>query len=182
MQCNTRGSCGRSWTFGVVLLLGLGLVAWSVFAGRRGESSVAAPDDRPTVKEFEAKDLSGKVWKLADHKGKVVMINVWATWCPPCRAETPGLVKTYGKYASKGFDAVGVSVDQGNTDKVREFAEAQKIPYPIVMGQGLPITADVDAIPVTILVDQKGREAQRFVGAVSEEKLSQAIERVLAEK
>jgi thiol-disulfide isomerase/thioredoxin len=83
---------------------------------------------------WELKDLNGNAVKLSDFKGKVVILDFWATWCPPCRAEIPHFVELQDKYGKQGLVIVGISLDEGGPGVVSSFVKANKINYPIVMG------------------------------------------------
>ena len=85
------------------------------------------------IGDYKAKWLDGSTFDLAKERGNVVFLNVWATWCGPCRYEIPELDKLHAKYASRGFKVVGVSVDEGGIPEVKPFVEEQKIGYPIVI-------------------------------------------------
>ena len=113
-------------------------------------------------------DIDGKPLSSADLRGKVVLVNFWATWCPPCRAEIPDLVALQAKYGDR-LQVIGVSQDEGSIDVVRRFAAAQHMNYPIVM-----MTPDLEkafpgisALPTSFMVDRKGRIVQRHVGMLN---------------
>jgi peroxiredoxin len=140
-------------------------------------------DQRKGTLSFSADDLSGAPWHLSDQRGKVVLLNIFATWCPPCRQETPGLVKLSRQFAGKQVAFVGVSVDEGGSAVVEQFVKQYGIPYPVLLPQpGDPLTAGVQAIPVTLLIDSQGRIAKHYVGAVDESTFARDIEAVLKEK
>jgi peroxiredoxin len=110
--------------------------------------------------DFNEKDVDGKPLSIADHKGKVVLIDFWATWCPPCRAEVPNVVATYKKYHSQGFDIIGVSLDQ-DRQKLLSFTKENNMSWPQFFdGQGwenkLAAKYGVQAIPATYLLDGNG--------------------------
>jgi thiol-disulfide isomerase/thioredoxin len=111
----------------------------------------AAPD-------WQLSDVNGKPLKLADFKGKVVVLDFWATWCPPCRAEIPGLVALQKKYAGRGLSVIGVSLDERGPAVVKPFMERFAINYPVVMGND-KVLADyggISAIPTTFVIDRDG--------------------------
>lgn len=121
--------------------------------------SIAAP-------EFTLTDLSGNEIVLSNYKGKVVFLNFWATWCPPCRAEIPGFVEAYAEYKDKGMEIIGISVDRVGSDKVLDFAKAFKINYPVVM-YTTEIIRDYEpgrAIPTTIVIDKNGKIRHKHIG------------------
>jgi thiol-disulfide isomerase/thioredoxin len=116
-----------------------------------------------TFPDFEAKDLDGKPMSVAAFKGKVVMVDFWATWCPPCRAEAPNISKIYQKYHDKGFEIIGISLDQpGDKDKLVAFTKENNMPWGQYFdgtdGPGkLAQKYDVDTIPRAFLIDRNGK-------------------------
>lgn len=111
--------------------------------------------------EFNEMDLAGKPLSVANYKGKVVMIDFWATWCPPCRAELPNVLKTYQKYHDKGFEIIGVSLDSDKA-KLESFLKDNKMTWPQYFdGKGwenkLAQTYGVNSIPATYLLDGEGK-------------------------
>lgn len=113
-------------------------------------------------------DLEGGALSSESWKGKVVLVNFWATWCPPCRAEIPDLVALQEKYRDT-LVVVGVSEDEGSVDAVRQFAAEHRINYPIVMStpELRKLFTGVYALPTTFLLDPEGRIAQRHVGLLN---------------
>ena len=128
---------------------------------------------------------------LQNRKGKVVIVNFWATWCGPCRMEMPGLVKIYQRYHDKGMDIFGLSVDQPNSrggspeetrKYVKEFAASNNVPYPIGLANPSSSQAyGISAIPASFLVDKQGRLALRLIGLYPEDKIADAVDRLLKE-
>jgi peroxiredoxin len=139
----------------------------------KGAATSAAPD-------FALQDLSGKVVKLSAQKGKVVLIEFWATWCPPCRESIPWLNKMQKHYAEKGLVILAVSVDEGGWDDVQKFAAEHKITYPVLQG-----TEDVSGkylvrlIPAMFLVDKQGIIKKQYMGGGNDDKLEQEIKALL---
>jgi thiol-disulfide isomerase/thioredoxin len=113
-----------------------------------------------TFPDFSEKDMEGKPLSPADHKGNVLLIDFWATWCPPCRAEIPNVVATYKKYHDQGFDIIGVSLDQ-EREKLLSYTKQNEMTWPQFFdGQGwgnkLAVKYGVQAIPATYLLDGNG--------------------------
>jgi thiol-disulfide isomerase/thioredoxin len=124
--------------------------------------------DAPVVPTLALADLAGQGFSTDDWRGKVTLVNFWATWCPPCRAEIPELVALQAKYPDS-LQVVGVSLDEAPPDFVRRFAADHGVNYPIVMGtpelqRAFP---GVFALPTSFVVDRDGRAVKRHVGLVS---------------
>jgi thiol-disulfide isomerase/thioredoxin len=117
-----------------------------------------AEQTRKPAPDWQLSDVNGNPLKLSDFKGKVVVLDFWATWCPPCRAEIPGLVALQKKYADQGLSVIGVSLDEQGPAVVKPFMQRFAINYPVVMGNE-KILADyggISAIPTTFVIDREG--------------------------
>jgi thiol-disulfide isomerase/thioredoxin len=126
-------------------------------AAKKAQASLVVGTNFPG---FSVQDVNGKPLSLADYKGKVVLIDFWATWCPPCRAETPIVVVIYKKYHSQSFDIIGVSLDQ-DRQKLLNFTKDNDMTWPEFFdGQGwenkLAVKYGIEAIPATYLLDGNG--------------------------
>jgi thiol-disulfide isomerase/thioredoxin len=159
------------------------LVALAVIGLAGNGSGIARPWNRPALAGFALPELDGREWTASRQMGDVLVLNFWATWCPPCRAETPDLVKMANEYAPRGVSFAGVCLDGDNESAVRAFVQQQKIPYPILLSRGKTrFPVNVGTIPVTLLVDRQGRIAETFVGMISERALRGDLDRLLEEK
>jgi thiol-disulfide isomerase/thioredoxin len=129
---------------------------------------------------FTLTDLDGKKMSSADWHGKVVLINFWATWCGPCRAEIPDLVALQDKYHDE-LVVIGISEDEGPVDAVRKFAAQYKVNYPIVMTtpDTEKLFPGISALPTTFILDRDGKVAQKHVGLLNARE-TEATARVLA--
>lgn len=128
--------------------------------GLSAERNAAAPD-------FALKDLSGRNISLSDHKGKVVLLEFWATWCPPCKASVPALIELNRKYGQKGLVVIGVSIDTDSDalEKVKQFAAAHNINYPVLLADEVVQKAyDITSIPTTILIGKDGKVVDVYKG------------------
>ena len=128
-----------------------------------GQSSLRAQggtaDKRQTAPEWQLRDLTGRSVKLSDFKGKVVILDFWATWCPPCRKEIPGFIDLQKKYVDKGLVVVGVSLDEQGAAIVQPFVKQLGMTYPVVIGDGQVVAAygGIEAIPTTFIIDRQGK-------------------------
>jgi len=152
--------------------------------------STERPTDGPKVKigapspAYSALTLDGDSVSLGDQRGKVVLLNLWATWCHPCRAEIPELRDIQARYQSRGLELVGVSVDSdGSDDAIREFMQEFEINYAIWRDPAERVAAQflVVGIPATFLIDKQGILRWRKIGPIqpNDTSLTAAIERAL---
>ena len=149
-----------------------------------GAAVLRAQSENVPAPDFVLKDLQGKDLKLADYKGKVLVLNFWATWCPPCRAEIPDFVEAYAANKDKGLEILGVSVDRMTADRLLPFVSKAKINYPVVLADA-KIVQDYepgDYIPATIIIDKKGIVRHRHVGQIDKETLVQLFNQYNNEK
>ena len=164
----------------LIVSVGLGTVACAPQEPAR--KAVKDDKDRKPAPEFELKDASGKVVRLADYKGKVVLLDFWATWCGPCAIEIPWFVEFQRKYKDQGFEVLGISMDDDGWKAVTPFVAAKKINYRVV--QGSDSTADlyggVEALPTTFVIDRDGRIASVHIGLSSKKDFEDAIENLLS--
>jgi cytochrome c biogenesis protein CcmG, thiol:disulfide interchange protein DsbE len=175
-----RGS--RVWMYGfVTAAVLLGAVRWHIARQSAGLRPVA---ERRAMGPLELPQLDGGEWKLADHRGQVVLINYWATWCEPCQEELPGLMQVARESGPKGLAVVGVSLDAGANaqTKVQQFVARYRIAYPVAFAdamRGGPFSVEV--LPTTVLIDRQGRVAKRYVGGVERDDVARDVAALLAE-
>ena len=136
-----------------------------------------------TMPEYSAMNLDGSKFELASRRDKVVLLNVWATWCGPCRFEIPELQRIHDANASRGFEVIGVSVDESGVESVKQFIDEHKMRYPVTLDpQGkLATLLQTSVLPTSVLVDRNGRIVWKKYGAILEndEELAQAIAKAL---
>jgi thiol-disulfide isomerase/thioredoxin len=159
-------------------VLAVGLVVYFAVIPRNNAppglpSALLAPD-------FKLMAASGKQASLSDFRGKVVLLDFWATWCGPCVEELPVLVALQKKYESKGFTVVGVNMDSMGAPAVIDFVRQNALNYPILLSGGdLPADYPVPGFPTAFLIDRRGAIIQRYLGESTYEELAKDIESIL---
>ena len=145
-------------------------------------AAVCDRDAKPANLDFTLKDMNGKDVSLASYKGKVIVVNFWATWCGPCKIEIPGFVELQDEYRDRGLALLGVSVD----DPVREiklFADEYKVNYPMLVGLGredfLEAYGPLWGIPITIFISRDGMMCKTHAGLVTKEDFEEQIKALL---
>lgn len=144
----------------------LGLLALSLLLISCQKEGVEGPAQTP---DFKLPDLSGRQITLSGFKGRVVLLNFWATWCPPCKNEVPELVALQSKFQNAGLDIVGVSLDDAPVEHVRQFKEVYRINYVILYAGGekeklMRRFGNIRGIPATFLIDREGRIVKQVTG------------------
>lgn len=158
-------------------------------AHRSSKNSANYPPLAEGISQAEMEHLDGTRSKVADKKGKVLLLNMWATWCGPCRAEMPHLIKIQDKYRDQDFEIIGLNTDDGDTkEMIEEFAAEMKLNYTLVwantaMQEALLKTSKFDGIPQSFVVDRDGHLRGVFRGADPRElkKLEETIDQVVVE-
>ncbi|MEN8177021.1 MAG: TlpA disulfide reductase family protein [Pseudomonadota bacterium] len=128
--------------------------------------------------DFELPGLDGKLHRLSDYRGKWVLVNYWATWCPPCREELPELEVFYNNHKDDDAVVIGVDMENINEDRLRKFVDKQFLSFPILMSK--PVARSelgaIPGLPTSFLIDPTGEVAARQVGPVTAEDLEEFIE------
>jgi cytochrome c biogenesis protein CcmG, thiol:disulfide interchange protein DsbE len=165
---------------GVIAFVGLSL-AWYYATGRSGRIAPAA--ERRLMPELVMRQLDGSTWRMAEHRGQVVLVNYWASWCEPCWEETPGLIRLSKELGPQGLAVVGVAVDEGGTEKVKKFVEEFHMPYTVALPEpGSQMAYGMAGVPTTILIDRMGRVAKTYSGAVRQADFKADVDVLLAER
>ncbi len=139
-------------------------------------SLVLGQGEKPAPK-LELRDVEGRALRLSDYKGKVVLLNFWATWCAPCRAEMPDLVKWQREYKSRGLQVIGVTYPPEELAEVREFIKNIGVNYPIALGdeRTKALFDKGETLPVTVVVDKKGMVREFIQGILFPEEFEQKV-------
>ena len=156
-----------------------------------GVAEYLSPLKGKPAPEFALEDLNGKKVSLASYKGRAVLINFWATWCGPCKIETPWLIELRNQYAARGFEVLGVStddIDRGDPQKlsdekkeIAQFVEEMHIPYPVLIdGDSLSKPyGGLDAMPTSFFVDRNGTVVAAQMGLTSKDDIEANIKKAL---
>ena len=131
--------------------------------------------------QFALKDVNGRTVRLSDYHGKVVLINFWATWCPPCRAEMPDLVRLQREHAKQGLQIIGITYPPETKSRVRRFARSLKVNYPIILGtrQIKARFSSEETLPLTVVIDRDGNVSNIISGILLREEFEEKIKPLL---
>jgi cytochrome c biogenesis protein CcmG/thiol:disulfide interchange protein DsbE len=144
---------------------------------KEGKSPSSAPD-------FTLKSLDNQEITLSKLKGKVVLLDFWATWCAPCRESIPHLIQLYNSYKDKGLEVIGMNLDKGSLETIHRFEESMDIPYAITIAtEEVARDYGVNALPTTFLIDRSGKIRQKLLGFNSEisKKMTATVAELLSE-
>ena len=178
-------------TLRLVGILGLSIAAAGIYYSTRGNVPTASLSSTPiatqdgwsgkTAPEFALQSLDNKTVKLSNFRGRVTLVNFWATWCAPCRVEMPALVALRNAYHKRGFEVVGVAMDDNDRAKVEEFVHDMHASYPIVLKDASVGVAygGVRFLPQSFLLDRDGKVLAHIVGMRDKDAFEAEIRRVL---
>lgn len=144
--------------------------------------TIKKQSERKKAPEFELKDATGRIVRLSDYKGKIVLLDFWATWCGPCKAEIPWLNELSRQYEAQGVVVLGISMDEDRWDVVKPFMEKVPIAYPVLMGtrRVAYLYGDIEGLPVAFFIDRDQRVAAIHAGAASRKGVEQTLKTLLA--
>jgi len=149
--------------------------------GVPGENATNITCKTSSAPVWELQDVGGKTVRSADFKGKVVILDFWATWCAPCRAEIPDFIALQKQYENQGLVVIGASVDEGGADVVKPFAQKLGINYPVVLADEKTQEAfgGIEAVPTTFIIDREGRIVKEHMGFADKDKFENEIKPLL---
>jgi peroxiredoxin len=154
------------------------LVAVSLAHGADSTGKEPTGSLRKAAPDFALTNLSGQTVRLSDFKGKIVLLDFWATWCPPCRMEIPNFVQLQKQYADRGFTVLGIALDDEGAAVVKPLAQKLGVNYPLVIGntQVAEAYGGIQALPTTFLIGRDGAILKTFVGARDKSEWEQTIQ------
>ena len=143
-------------------------------------SAVTVAQDSPP-KELSLKDIKGRNLRLSSYRGKVVLLNFWATWCPPCRTEIPDLIKLQRDYENRGLQVIGVTYPPQTLREVRGFVRRAKVNYPVALGtkETKLLFSSSETLPMTIVIGTDGRVRDIIEGILLPDEFEQKIKPLL---
>ena len=145
-------------------------------------AAVKASKDRNPAPDFTLMDVNGKPVKLSDFKGKVVLLNFWATWCGPCKVEIPWFMEFEQKFKDQGLVVLGVSMDEEGWSIVKPYLESAKVNYRVVIGTDRvgQMYGGVDSLPTTFMLDREGKIANTHIGLIAKREYQDEINQLLS--
>ena len=180
-QKMSQPSSGRSYVWLVWPLIGVGavLLALNMQQTTTTSLSTASPMPSNAAPAFRLQSISGQTVSLSDFRGKVVILDFWATWCPPCRREIPDFINLQSRYQSKGLQIVGIALDE--PDKVKSFAQQNGMNYPVLLGTDniAAVYGGIEGIPTTFVLDRNGNISGKFEGFKTKEDFEAEINKLL---
>ena len=170
-----------AFVIAAAILIGYGTTACSTSPRSVNAASVKPDKDRRQAPEFALKDADGKVVRLSDYKGKVVLLDFWATWCSPCKVEIPWFMELQRKNKDKGFEVLGVAMDDEGWEAVKPYIAKMAVNYRILAGtdETAQKYGGVDALPTTFLIDRAGKIAAVHVGLASKKDFEDGVQTLL---
>lgn len=158
-------------------LLFLFLAAMVLLVGCSG--AVESADKKAA--DFSLVDINNKVVRLSDYQSKVIILNFFATWCPPCRSEIPDFIELMKDYGDKNFVIIGVSLDKSGVNEIKKFADENNINYPVLIddGQVSDSYGPIGSIPTTFIIDRNGNITEKIIGARNRDSFEKIIKPLL---
>lgn len=171
------------WIIGLMVVIVAAMLIVPRFVKPKSAGLAGDVSGKPAP-EFELKDLNGKTVHLSDYRGKAVVLNFWATWCPPCKVEMPWFVDLQERYGSQGLVILGVALDDASKEQIAKFASDMKLNYPVLIGEDKVAQAygGVEMLPTTFYIDRNGKVTERVFGLLDRKEIEENAVKVLESK
>ena len=182
MQFRVMGSLAATF---LMLGLTMGLAGCSPRGSRaEGASSARPAEKRKPAPDFQLKDANGQTFHLADYKGKVVLLNFWATWCGPCKIEIPWFAEFEREYKDRGFAVIGIAMDDEGWPVVKPYIDRRQMNYRVAVGspeveQLYGGGEGIESLPTTFVIDRQGKVADVHIGLIGKSDYKDEIEELL---
>jgi len=165
----------------VVAIVAAAMLYFGLHTTRRSGANHPAAAGYGPAPDFTLETLDGKNLSLSQLHGKAVLVNFWATWCGPCRIETPWLVQLQNQYGSQGLQVIGVAMDDSGKDEIAKFAKEMGVNYPVLLGKEAVGDAygGVPALPETFFVDRDGKIVDRIIGLKGRSEIEDSVKKAL---
>ncbi len=173
--------------FGLILVVAVALLyAAQKYASRQSlsvgaKTSAQGEGIGQAVPDFMLKDIQGNTFRMSDLKGKVVILDFWATWCQPCKVEIPWFIDMHNRYRAQGLEVVGIAMDEEGLDVVKPFVEEFKMNYRVLLGNEAVANqfGGIYGLPTTFIIDREGKIRDKHLGLVSREVFDEAVKKLL---
>jgi thiol-disulfide isomerase/thioredoxin len=164
----------------VVAVVAAAMLYFGMHMSRRSAENAAIMKSSPAP-DFTLESLDGKNLKLSDLRGKAVLLNFWATWCGPCKIETPWLVELQNQYGAQGLQVIGVAMDDSGKDDIAKFAKDMGVNYPVLLGKEAVGDAygGVPALPESFFIGRDGKIVDKIIGLKGKGEIEDSIKRAL---
>lgn len=173
----------RAWLTVCILVVPFSLALSVMSVGASVRPALQPTDQRKAAPEFSLEDGAGKTATLKDYRGKVVVLDFWATWCHGCKEEIPWFAEFERNYGAQGAAVVGVSMDEEGWKVVKPFILEAEVPYRIVLGNDSTAQKyGIQAMPDTFLIDRRGKIAAAYTGMINKDEVDKNIRTLIAEK
>ncbi len=165
----------NGWILGLLAIAVVIMITIPRFVKHRPTTGLSANGKGQQAPDFVLKDISGKRVKLSDFRGKAVVLNFWATWCPPCKTEIPWFEDLADKYRSQGLEVIGVALDDSSDEDIAKFAREMKMNYPVLLGkeETSDLYGGVEMLPTTFYIDRNGKITDHVLGLVSRKEIEE---------
>lgn len=181
-QGPARGSGRNPLALVVVAVIAAAMLYFGFHMARRSGSDAPSIVGKSTpAPDFTLEQLNGGNLKLSDLRGKAVLLNFWATWCGPCKIETPWLVEMQNEYGNQGLQVIGVAMDDSGKDEISKFAKDMGVNYPVLLGKEAVGDAygGVPALPESFFIGRDGKIVDRIIGLKGKAEIEDAIKKAL---